>query len=52
MRIFHEIRKFSIKIIGLAAGLVLIQLLVFPTTLNLVILILLSLVLVAFCCKC
>lgn len=52
MRILHHIRKLSLKILALAAGLVLIQLLVFPTTINLIIFLLLSGVLVAFFCKC
>ncbi|HEX3032580.1 MAG TPA: hypothetical protein VHS59_10120 [Bacillota bacterium] len=52
MRILHQIRKLSLKILGLAAGLVLIQLLVFPTTINVVIFLLLAMVLAAFLCKC
>lgn len=52
MRILHRIRKFSLKILALAAGLVLVQLLVFPTTINLIIFLLLAMVLVAFLCRC
>jgi hypothetical protein len=48
MRILHEIRKLSLKILGLAAGLLIIKLLVFPNTLDIIILLLICAVLVCY----
>lgn len=48
MHILHKIRKFAINLLFAAEGLLLIQVLVFPNTLDIVILLLIGAVLIAF----